>query len=68
MSRRRWVSWHQEYPHHTAIVSEVRDGGKLVVVLHQNVGGDGTSVEDLAAAELAVASARRAGAGTEVEL
>ena len=28
----------------------------------------GLAVEDLAAAELAVASARRAGAGTEVEL
>ena len=41
----RWVSWHQTYPHHTAIVSEVRDGGKLVVILHQNVGADGTTTE-----------------------
>lgn len=44
-SRRRWVSWRQEYPHHTAIVSEVRDGGKVVVLLHQNVGSEGTSLE-----------------------
>ena len=42
---RRWVSWHQAYPHHTAIVSGVRDGGKVVVLLHQNVGPDGASVE-----------------------
>ena len=35
--KRRWVSWHQEYPHHTAIVSKVEQGGKLVTVLHQNV-------------------------------
>jgi hypothetical protein len=36
VSRRRWVSWHYEYPHHTAIVAQVNDGGN-VVVLHQNV-------------------------------
>lgn len=34
---RVWTWW-QEYPHHTAIVSEVRDGGRLVTVLHQNIG------------------------------
>jgi hypothetical protein len=38
ISKRRWVWWHQEYPHHTAIVFEVRDGGRVVAVLHQNVG------------------------------
>jgi hypothetical protein len=27
-----------EYPHHTAIVSEVRDGGRVVAIFHQNVG------------------------------
>jgi hypothetical protein len=38
ISKRRWVSWHHEYPHHTAIVSEVREGGQVVTILHQNVG------------------------------
>jgi hypothetical protein len=37
VTRQRWVSWHHEYPHHTAIVARVSDGGKVVVVLHQNV-------------------------------
>jgi hypothetical protein len=37
ISRRRWVTWHHEYPHHTAIVARVSDGGNTVVVLHQNV-------------------------------
>jgi hypothetical protein len=38
VTKRRWVSWHYEYPHHTAIVSEVREGGRVVAILHQNVG------------------------------
>jgi hypothetical protein len=38
VTKRRWVSWHQEYPHHTAVVAEVRRGGREVTVLHQNVG------------------------------
>jgi hypothetical protein len=38
ITKRRWVSWHHEYPHHTAIVSEVREGGRFVAILHQNVG------------------------------
>ncbi len=38
ITKRRWVSWHHEYPHHTAVVSEVREGGRLVAILHQNVG------------------------------
>lgn len=41
LPRRRWTSWHYSYPHHTAIVAEVSDAGKLVTVLHQNVGGPG---------------------------
>ncbi len=45
VSSRRWVTWHYEYPHHTAIVSEVREEGKVVVFLHQNVGPEGASVE-----------------------
>jgi hypothetical protein len=38
VTKRRWVSWKQEYHHHTAIVAEVREKGNVVVVLHQNVG------------------------------
>jgi hypothetical protein len=38
LPKRRWISWHSVYPHHTAIVSKVGEGGKLVTVLHQNVG------------------------------
>ena len=38
ITKRRWVSWHHEYPHHTAIVSEIREGGRVVAILHQNVG------------------------------
>ena len=38
VTRRRWVSWHENYPHHTAIVSAVAENGKLITVLHQNVG------------------------------
>jgi hypothetical protein len=38
ITKRRWVSWHYEYPHHTAIVSEVREKGRMVTILHQNVG------------------------------
>jgi hypothetical protein len=43
----RWMSWHYEYPHHTAIVAEVRDAGREVVVLHQNVhnGGNSTPIK-----------------------
>lgn len=37
----RWVTWHSTYPHHTAIVLDVKEGGRLVTVLHQNVGGPG---------------------------
>ena len=38
ITKRRWVSWHYEYPHHTAIVLEVREGAQVVAILHQNVG------------------------------
>jgi hypothetical protein len=37
ISKRRWISWHQEYPHHTAIVASVSEGGSVVSVLQQNV-------------------------------
>lgn len=43
---RRVLTWHQEYPHHTAVVDAVRDGGKLLTLLHQNVGrGDAPDAE-----------------------
>ena len=29
--------WHDEYPHHTAIVARVERDGKLITILHQNV-------------------------------
>jgi hypothetical protein len=45
LSRRRWITWHSSYPHHTAIVSGVKNGGKLVTVLHQNVSGPGKDGE-----------------------
>jgi hypothetical protein len=35
----RWVSWYYEYHHHTAIVEQVKMDGKVLIVLHQNVGG-----------------------------
>jgi hypothetical protein len=41
LSSRRTISWHQTYSHHTAIVSGVAAGGKLITILHQNVGGSG---------------------------
>ncbi|SIN73379.1 hypothetical protein SAMN05444166_0518 [Singulisphaera sp. GP187] len=41
LTRRRWISWHESYPHHTAIVSGASDGGKVLTVLHQNVGPQG---------------------------
>lgn len=38
VTRRSWVTWKLEYGHHTAIVAEVRERGRVVVLLHQNVG------------------------------
>src|SRR3954451_9400673 len=46
LSGRRWMSWRQEYPHHTAIVSRVSQGGKVVSVLHQNVTAPGQPAKD----------------------
>ncbi len=42
--RNAW--WHEEYPHHTAIVAGVSDGGKILTILHQNYGGKGKSEAD----------------------
>jgi hypothetical protein len=46
LSRGRWTSWHYEFPHHTAIVSRVSAGGKLVSILHQNVTLHGKDTKD----------------------
>jgi hypothetical protein len=37
----RTIWWHQEYPHHTAIVARVERGGKIVTIYHQNVATKG---------------------------
>ncbi len=35
--RGRITRWHDEYPHHTAVVARVERGGKLITIYHQNV-------------------------------
>jgi hypothetical protein len=40
LSNRRTRWWRHEYHHHTAIITEVRENGRLVTLLHQNVGPD----------------------------
>jgi hypothetical protein len=45
VTKRRWESWSYTYPHHTAIVADVRERGRVVTMLHQNIGPDGTAVE-----------------------
>jgi hypothetical protein len=42
----RWITWHHEYPHHTAIVSGVSERGKAVAILHQNVTGQGKDAKE----------------------
>ncbi|MDR3638773.1 MAG: hypothetical protein P4L84_33510 [Isosphaeraceae bacterium] len=46
VTKRRTVWWHEEYPHHTAIVSGVSEGGNVLTVLHQNIGGKEKSEAD----------------------
>ena len=43
----RWVSWHNEYAHHTAVIARVRNAGREVVLLQQNVhnGADSTPIK-----------------------
>ena len=43
VTSRRSVSWRYSYPHHTAIIAEVRERGRVVALLHQNVGPDNVS-------------------------
>jgi hypothetical protein len=42
----RWMTWFQEYPHHTAIVEQVSKGGKSVAILHQNVTFQGKDAKE----------------------
>ncbi len=46
VTSRRWVSWHYEYPHHTAVVASIRERGKVVALWHQNVGTTDTKDAD----------------------
>jgi hypothetical protein len=64
LSPRRWTSWHQEYPHHTAIVSRVKPGAKVVVIVHQNVtikGKDGKETKNVQETEVPVDSLQKGG-------
>ena len=46
LSKYRTLSWVENYPHHTAIVSEVKERGKFVKILHQNYGPDESSAAE----------------------
>lgn len=46
VAKRRTTWWHEEYPHHTAIVSGVSERGNVLTVLHQNVGGKNKSEDE----------------------
>ncbi len=37
-TRGRTITWHYSFPHHSAVVSKVSEGGKVIAILHQNVG------------------------------
>jgi hypothetical protein len=41
LGRGKTTRWHQEYPHHTAIVARVEREGKLITIYHQNVATKG---------------------------
>ena len=41
LGKGRTTRWHQEYPHHTAIVARVERDGKLITIYHQNVETEG---------------------------
>ncbi|MGE3819762.1 MAG: CHAP domain-containing protein [Isosphaeraceae bacterium] len=47
LSGGRTMTYRQNYPHHTAIVAEVREGGRLVTVLHQNVADAGVKPSEI---------------------
>jgi hypothetical protein len=60
-SKRRWITWHHEYPHHTAIVSRVTEGGKVVAVLHQNVTIAGRGGKNVLEGTIRIDSLQRGG-------
>jgi hypothetical protein len=35
------MTWWYTFPHHTAVVASVADRGRVLTLLHQNVGGSG---------------------------
>jgi hypothetical protein len=60
-SKRRWTSWHHKYPHHTAIVSRVSEGGNVVAVLHQNVTISGKGDRNVLEGSLRIDSLQKGG-------
>lgn len=64
IGRGRIVSWHQEYPHHTAIVAKVERAGKVITVYHQNVttkGNDESEKGKVQEGELRMESLQKGG-------
>ncbi|GAC1464591.1 MAG: hypothetical protein NVSMB9_03420 [Isosphaeraceae bacterium] len=46
LPRGRWRSWRESYPHHTAVIADVREEGRRITLLHQNIGPeDATDAE-----------------------
>ena len=43
LSNYRTLTWREDYPHHTAIIVDVKEHGKVVKILHQNTGRDDKS-------------------------
>lgn len=46
LSGGRWLSWRYSYAHHTAILTGVRERGKVITLLHQNVGSEGADDDE----------------------
>jgi len=43
----RTLTWNESYAHHTAVIVDVKERGKIVTVLHQNTGPDGSSQDEM---------------------
>jgi hypothetical protein len=64
LGRGRTTRWHQEYPHHTAVVAKVEREGKLITIYHQNVttkGKDAPEKENVQEGELRMESLQKGG-------
>ena len=64
LSHQRWMTWREEYLHHTAIVSRVSETGKLVEILHQNVimqGQEGKDAKNVRQGTLRLDSLQKGG-------